>query len=370
MQKVRISNGMFMALIINMVYAKAIGLTQGSIAREVGGDMWISTFFSSIQGCLMMLLTIYVIRQSPESNILGQSELLLGKWFGKIISLILFLFFVGAAGAVYTTFVYHLKDYFLPEAPTIIFVIAGFIIAVFALYHGIEVIGRMALIGVFSILMLNILIIFGSIRDFDIRELMPLFQYGVLPDLWASRHNNTDWAMATMMAAVILPMVKEKNTWKRSGALGIVLGGAFVIIWPILETGVLTAEVAGQYIVSCMQMARSAQIGLFFHRYEMIMIAFFSLSALTQIIMTFFCAAVSIQNLIGMKSHKPAILPASLILSGFGYWVVLDHHRAIDYIETYWVTLAMSIAIGIPLMVLVLGFIFRKKLKQSKSASM
>lgn len=99
-----------MALIINMVYAKAIGLTQGSIAREVGGDMWISTILSSLQGILIMLLTVYVIRKSPSQNIFEQSELLLGKWFSKFICLFTFLFFLGASGAVFTMFVYHLKE--------------------------------------------------------------------------------------------------------------------------------------------------------------------------------------------------------------------------------------------------------------------
>ncbi|MEH6957976.1 GerAB/ArcD/ProY family transporter [Neobacillus drentensis] len=367
--KVRISNGIFMALIINMVYAKAIGLTQGSIAREVGGDMWISTILSSIQGCLMMLLSVYVIRRTPNQNIFEQSETLLGKWFGKIISLIVFFFFVAATGAVFTTFVYHLKDYFLPEAPTVLFISAGFIIGVFALFHGIEVIGRLALIGVFSIIMLNILIIIGSISDFDIRELMPVIQFGLINDLWASRYNNTDWAMATMMAMIILPIVKDNKTWGKSGAYGILLGGGFVVIWPILESGVLSPEVTGQYIISCMQMARSAEIGLFIHRYEMIMIAFFSLSALVQIIMTFYCATISIQSLFAIKNYKRVIIPVSIVLSAFGYWVVLDHHRAITFIESAWVIVAMSISVGVPGILWILGILLKKKLKKSQDIS-
>lgn len=363
--KVKISNGMFMALIINLVYAKAIGLTQGSIAREVGSDMWISTVLSFIQGCIMMAFTIVIIRRTPDYNIFEQGELILGKWFGKIIGVIVFIFFMGAAGAVFTTIVYHLKDYFLPEAPTIIFIAAGFIIGVFALCHGIEVIGRMALIGVFSILLLNILIIIGSLNQFDIRELMPVFRFGLVSDLWASRHINADWAMATMAALVILPIVKDNQTWLRSGTSGVLLSGAFVVLWPILEAGVLTAEVTGQYVISCMQMARSAEIGLFIHRYEMIMIAFFALSALTQIMMTFFCAAISVQKILGLREYKPVIIPVSLVLSAWGYWVVREHHRAIHFVETYWVVLAMSISIGLPLLFFLLGIVFKKKLKGS-----
>jgi spore germination protein KB len=363
--KIRISNGMFLALIINMVYAKAIGLTQGSMAREIGGDMWIATIFSTLKGVVMILLMILIIRRNPNLNIFEQSELILGKWIGKLISLSAFIFFLGAAGVVFTMFVFHLKDYFLPEAPTILFVIAAMIIGVFAFFHGIEVIGRLAFIGVFSILILNILIILGSLGDFDITELMPVFRFGVISDLWASRYHDTDWTMAVMMTAVILPKVKNKETWGKSGVLGILLGGVFVIIWPILESGVLSAEVAGQYIISCMQMARSAEIGQFIHRYEMIMIALFSISALIQIIMTFYCATASIQSLFNIKDSKTVIFPVSIILCAFGYWIVLDHHRAIKFVESYWVTGALGISFGITFLLLLLGFIFKKKLKKS-----
>jgi spore germination protein KB len=361
--KVGISNSMFISLIINLVYAKGIGLTQGSMAREVGSDMWIATLFSAIQGALIMLLTVYIIRKAPKFNIFEQSELLLGKWFGKIICVIAFCFFLGASGAVFITFVYHLKDYFLPEAPIVIFVIAGLIMGVFALYHGIEVIGRLAIIGIFSVTAFNVILFMGSVSNFDIRELMPVFRHGFVPTLWASRFNNTDWAMATMMAAILLPIVNDKQQWGKSAPGSILLGFMIVVIWPFLEAGVLTPEVTAQYIVSCMQMARSAEIGLFIHRYEMIMVALFAISVLSQIMITFYCASVSIQKLFGFKKVKPVIIPVSMIVSAFGYWVVLDHQRAINYLETSWVTISQSIGFGLPVSIAVLGFFFRKKLK-------
>lgn len=359
--KVQITNGMLMAIIINTVYAKAIGLTQGTMAREVGSDAWISTILATLQGVLIVWLTVIVIRRYPSGDIMDQSKLLLGKWFSKVISLIVFIFFIGAYGAIMTTYVYHLMDYFLPEAPIYLFIIIAFLVGCYAAYFGIEVIGRMALIGVFSVLSLNILLMLGSFSQFDIRELLPTFQSGVVNTIWASRHHNTDWAMATMTAAVILPYVKSHKEWGKSGSAGILFGGAFVVMWPILEVGVLSAEVTAQYIVSCMQMARSAEIGQFIHRYEMIMVAFFAISILTQIMMCFLCASTAASKLFGLKDYRPMIIPVALILSGFGFWIVFDHHRAMDFLETTWVSIALSIAFAVPIFLLILGTFLKKK---------
>ena len=364
--KIQISNGMFMALIINLIYAKAIGLTQGSMAREIGNDMWVATFLSILQGLVIMFITIKVLKRTPEHNVMQQSAMLMGKWAGKFVALLLFLFLTAAYGAVLATFVYHLNDYFLPDAPILVFVLIALLVGIYATFFRIGVIGRMALIGVLSLFLLNILILMGSISYFDIRELMPVLETGIGRTAWASRFHNTDWAIATIMAAILLPNVKDKGTWGSSGIMGLVFSGFMVILWPILEAGVLTAGVTGDYIISCMQMARSAEIGYFLHRYEMIMIAFFALSTFTQIMILYLCASVCVKELFNLKDFRPAVIPSSLILSALGYLLVTDHGRSMIFIEKYWVIGCLVFAIPFPIILWILGSIFKKKLKKKK----
>ncbi|RSK25635.1 spore gernimation protein [Bacillus sp. HMF5848] len=362
--KTQITNGMFMAIIINMVYAKGIGLTQGSMAREVGRDIWLSSIIGNVLGLLLMLLVVAAIKRLPKGDLIHQGEFVLGTFFSKLLGVLFFLFFLGSFAVVMMTFVYHLKDYFLPEAPTWIFVTLGLAVGVYAIHFGIEVVSRMALIGVFSVLSLNILLLLGSFGRFDIRELLPVLESGLLNTIWASRHYLADWAITAMMAGLILPIVKDSKTWYRSATLGVLFGGGFILMWPILEVGVLSANVTGQYIVSCMQMARSAQIGLYIHRYEMIMVAFFALSILTQIMISLFCASVAAQKVFSAKDYRPFIIPVSLILGGFSYWYILDHYRAISFLENEWIIFGLGVAIAVPLFLWMIGFVFRKKLKE------
>jgi len=351
-----------MAIIINTVYAKAIGLTQGSMGREVGNDIWISTIIATLIGVAMIWLMVVIIRRFPSGDILDQSKALLGGWFSKLICLIILIFFFCSYGVTMITYVYHLMDYFLPEAPSYVFVIIAFVVGCYGAYYGIEVIGRMALIGVFSVLALNILLMLGSLSKFDIYELLPTFQTGVTSVVWASRHNVADWAMVTMAAALLLPHVRSEKEWARSSVSGVLFAGAFVVMWPILEVGVLSSEVTAQYIVSCMQMARSAKIGQFIHRYEMIMVAFFAISILTEIMLTFLAAATIASKLFGTKDYRHMILPVGAIFSIYGFWIVFDHHRAMDHLEKAWPYASISIALGIIILFLILGTFMKKKL--------
>src|SRR5690554_2151138 len=176
--KTQISNGMLMALIINVIYAKAIGVTQGIIARQAGGDMWIVNVFSIFFGILIMILTVAIIKRTPNNNIFEQTKILLGKWGEKLLGLILFFFFLGAFGGVMISFVYHLLDYFLPDAPPVLFVILAIVSGLLGLAYGIEIIGRIAIIGTFSAITLNILILLGSLSYFDIKYFFPYFVQG------------------------------------------------------------------------------------------------------------------------------------------------------------------------------------------------
>jgi len=347
---------MLTALVINLVYAKAIGVTMGAMAREVGADMWVASVFATIQGAALMLITVVLLRRMPSGDIIDVSDVMLGKWAAKLVALLIFAFFIMAFGTVMMTLVYHLKDYFLPDAPTFLFVLVGSIVGIYGCYAGLEVMGRMALFGVTSILLLNILLIFGSLHEFDVRNLMPLLDNGIVKTVWASRQNDTDWAMATMMAAMVLPHVTEPKDWGRSAPAGILMGGLIVLMWPILEAGVLSAPVTGEYIVACMQMARSAHIGQFIHRYEMIMVALFSMSALIQVMICLFCATHAVSKVFGLKDYRRLLIPVGIIMGAFGYWIVRDHFIAMDFTTRIWPLIGLPIAIGLPLILLALSF--------------
>ncbi|MCD8511201.1 MAG: spore germination protein [Bacillus sp. (in: Bacteria)] len=202
------------------------------------------------------------------------------------------------------TIVYHLMDYFLPDAPPIIFVVVAMVVGIIGLFYGVEVIARISILGLFSIALLNILILLGSLSYFEMRHLLPLFRNGFLNSLEVTRHVNADYAMGILFVAIYLPLVKDEKKWYWYSGKSILYGGFLIIMWPILQVGVLSPEVAGQYIVSCMQIARSAEIGLFIHRYELIMIVFFSLSALIQVMVCLLCGSISLKHVFGSEELK------------------------------------------------------------------
>ncbi|MGG1514107.1 endospore germination permease [Paenibacillus oryzisoli] len=366
MKKIQITNGMFIAMVVNLIFAKAIGLTQGVLARAIGQDMWVATLLGMLQGCAMMYIAYLVVRRTPHLNYIELGEVLLGKWFGKIIALLIFILYLAGFGPVLITFVYHIKDYFLPEAPVWLFTVSSLIVGAIGCFYGLEVMGRIALIGLLFIFLLNILIIIGSTNEFDIRNLLPLLEHGFPQTAAASLHFDVDWSLAIMLVALIMPFVSEAvPRGSQLGVVSILVSGMLIVIWAILEGAVLSAEVTSQYTISCMKLARNAHIGNFLQRYEMIMIALYSVSILFEVMFCIYGTSVTLSKIIGIKSHKWMIIPVCLMLGIFGTWIVEDHFRAIHYLEQDWPKIALPIAFGLPLALLTLRLLFRKKLNSA-----
>lgn len=366
MTKIRISNGMFIAMIVNMIFAKSIGVTQGTLARFVGHDMWIATLLGTLQGAIMMYVMYSVMRRTPKLDIMGLGEAMLGKWFGKLIALLLFAFFLASSGPIMLTFVYHLQDYFLPEAPLWIFLVSSLLVGSIGCFYGLEVIARLALLGMTFIFLLNVLIVIGSTAEFDIRNLIPVLEFGFPAAAKASLHFDADYAMAIMMAALVMPLIRDsQKSGGKVGMIGIAVTGLVTLIWAFLESAVLSGEVTAQYAVSCMKLARNAHIGDFLQRYEMIMIAFYSIPVLFEIVFCIYGTSRSMTKLFGTRNNRWMIVPAALLIGGFSYRIVGDHFRALYYLERIWPYIAVPIAFGLPFLMLGLTWIFRRKLRQA-----
>ncbi|THF77546.1 GerAB/ArcD/ProY family transporter [Cohnella fermenti] len=369
MKKLNITNGMLVAMIVNMIYVKAIGVTQGVLARQIGQDMWIATLLGTLQGIGILYITHLAMRRTPDLDMIALGDRLLGKGFGTVVALLIFLFFLAAIGPVMITFVYHLQDYFLPEAPLSLFIVCALLVGALGCFYGLEVIARLALIGCAFIFLLNVLIVIGSFEEFDIRNLLPVLEQGLPRTLAASLHFDVDCALASMMAALVLPMLKSpQKEGGKVGMLGIATSGLMVIIWSILEGAVLSAEVTSRYTISCMKLARNAHIGEFLQRYEMIMIALYSISALFQVMFCLYGVSVCTARILRLKSIRPVILPCCLMLGTLGYWIVKDHFRAIVYLERYWPWVALPIGFGLPLVMLGLRLLMGRRLKGEAAA--
>ncbi|MEA4925484.1 MAG: GerAB/ArcD/ProY family transporter [Syntrophomonadaceae bacterium] len=362
MTKIKISRMQFFLLIPNLLYAKAIGITAGVTAREVGGDAWTAMSIGFFAGILVILGIICLNSKFPEQTIIQISQEVLGKWPSKLVGAILLLFFAAAFATSANVMTMHLKEYFLIDTPFWIICLAYVLLCMYGAFLGIENIIRFSLWGFLGCLVINITMIFGTWGEFEIRNLLPLFDQGLQANIRHSIYIFGDMAMAIFAVGMIYPMLNNKEKVMPLTFWAMIVSALMILIWPIFELGVIGSGAMKQYVVVCMQQVRCAQLTRYLPRYELIMVGLFTFSTFVQSATLYYCSLYSVKQISGLKKDRHIILTLALILFMATYFMAKDHNSYVHFLRFPWAQICISLSLGLPLLIFIAALI-RGKLK-------
>lgn len=352
MPKVRISRLQLITMLACLVFGKAIGYTSGLMARTVESDAWLSMIFSFVWGMLLIALVAWIAARMGGAELHVYLPRLLGRPLSATVLLLLSLWFFVAYMTGAITITQHVNDYLMTETPVIVFVLATSIICLYAAYLGIEVLGRLSVLGLALTALLNLLMVAGSVQRLDFTRLLPLFDSGFLPVLAASSYGLTDVAMAVLSALMLLPMTGKPARWVRLGWWGMGIGAVLVVTWPIFELGVLSSRVTAQYLIACMQMARASELGIWLHRYELVMALLFVYSTITQASVCLYCATELLREATPLKRvPRPWVMTGAVLLTiPVRYALAYDRETYSQFLGVPWTLVCTGTVIGVPLL--------------------
>jgi spore germination protein (amino acid permease) len=360
MMDVKISRMMYFFLIINIVWDKAIGATSSVTARTVGGDAWISMSFGFIFGALLIAIMAYLGSWFREKTIIEYSEEVMGNLFSKLIGAVLAIFFIGAYAVSANILIIHATEYFMPETPVLVTYSVYTLICMYAVYLGIEVIGRFAFFGIVSIVLMNILMVMGTFDEFHYINLLPFMNRGVLTDVFGSIYIFGDVTMAILAVGFLYPMLDSGKKTVSLSFWAMLAAGILVVIWPIFETGVMGAHVMERYVVCCMEQIRAAELTKYFPRFELVMVVLFTAGCIVQSSVMYYCAKVSIKQTAGIKKDIYVNLALLILLVFATYYLGADNNYYSNFLAFPWAQISAALGIGVPAVLLVIGLLLGK----------
>lgn len=350
-------------MIPNLLYGKAIGITSGVFVRRIGADAWTSMLIGFIIGILVVAAMAFLCSRFPEKTILQISGELLGKWIGKGVGLILAAFFLIAYAVSADVLVLHLSDYFLFDTPLIAICVIYGLVSLYGAWLGFEVVVRLSLIGFLMLILLNIAMIIGVIKDFDFMNLQPVMDKGLLDNTTNSVYLFSDLAMAIFAVGMFYPSLNNRKKGVAISILAMTVSAVLIVTWPFLEAGVMGPDIMRKYIVVCMEQIRCAQFTKYLPRYELLMVSFYIFTISVQSMAMLHSAKRSIKHITGIKKDWIILIP----LTAAGVWLtqmlVADHNKYIDFLTWPWPQICALLGIGLPA-VLLLVALFKGKLKK------
>jgi len=146
-KKETISNNQFRDILICIMWPATITYGSGILAREVGRDMWISGIIGVSTIIPFALLIVYMGQNFLGKTIVQYGQDLLGCVLGKVLGVILTLYFFIMSSSSISIYIHHLADFLLPQTPFLVVTTMHVLVIFYLVWKGPEVIARTAVIA-------------------------------------------------------------------------------------------------------------------------------------------------------------------------------------------------------------------------------
>jgi spore germination protein KB len=357
-----------MALMMNpTILATILLLVPAITAKNAKQDLWISPIWASIIGYLCVFIAYQLNKLYPKETIIEYSELILGKILGKLLGIFFIFFYLHITGIIVREYAEFVSGTFLNRTPMIAIIVAMMIVSSYAVYGGLEVIGRCSEIIVPVVSLLYIVICVLLVKDLDTHYLFPIMENGLLPSFKGSVVPQS-WFSEFILVSFLLPYLADKEKGMKWGMIS-VFSVMFIMILTNITTLLLFGKSTAHLTYPVITAARYISIADFLEHLESIIIALWVAGTFVKITVFFYTLVLGTSQLLKLSDFRPIILPMGLLVIIFGIWSAPDLQELSHFLGTSAAFYFLTVQVGIPIFLLMIALIKTKWQKKKGTTS-
>ncbi|MDD9265648.1 endospore germination permease [Paenibacillus sp. GCM10023248] len=364
-EKGRIGVHQFTILTILFTIGSSILIAPSGLAYDAREDAWIAAILGLIVGLLLVTMYSFLRRQLPQNTLVGNCEELLGKWLGKAVSLLYFGFFFILAALVLRNLGDFISTQVLVDTPlqfTHIFFLA---IIILGIRNGLETFTRTSEIFLPWVLTFFFLMFILLPTQMKAGNILPILGQGIKPVVRASVPLIGTPYLELVLFFTILPYVSQTKKLGKSFLTGVAIGGSLIVIVSLLSILVLGDDLTSVQMYPSFSLARRISIGNFLERLEVIMAGIWFITIYFKLTLCLYASATTLGEVFRMSEIRQLYLPLGMSLVVLSVVAYPDAAYFIQFASRIWVFYSATFGFVIPLILLLLAAIRRKKQTRS-----
>lgn len=330
----KITNRQLFFILFMMRCTVVIGFLPVLTTADALQDAWASAVLSFFGAAVLVLAIVSLGLRFPNMTIIDYSQKLIGKWAGKIISLILLgAFFVIMAT---DTRIYSeaLITGFLSETPLPFIIYTMVITGSIAAYSGIEVIARAAdLLFPIFLIMLILSLVF-AIPDFLTFKdnLEPVLARGAGPVIRGSIVPTVIIAQYLVLSMIIPTSDQPEKTLKT--ALWALASASFILVLSTLfVTALLGPGHGANMLFPFFSMVTTLNVSEFLERVEALTMFAWGFGVFIGISIFMYCYSKGLAQVLNLKDYRPLIGPLAVIWGTFAIHSYKDMFQLLSFFQ-------------------------------------
>lgn len=311
MHKGYIDKHQLTVLVTLMIMGSYFLVVPRTMAYFAGSAGWLGVVVGSLGGVIVGSLVVALHRRFPSHDLMGMSEVVLGKWLGKLWSLLFFLYTLAFA-VVTREFSTTILTPFLADSPIGPVLVISMIIMSYLAYSGIESIARTAQVFLPLIVLSILPLLVISISSGDIGQNLPWLGKGPAAIAMAGLNAGAVFGEVVVFTVILSHL---RRTTDDIAALG---WGIFFAMVPLVLITIGGVSLYGHEGVTTLSfpaisIARRIKIGIYFERLEAIFIILWFVLSMLKIGMVLVASVITLAGIFELKTYQPLVLPTALL---------------------------------------------------------
>lgn len=333
-------------------------------APPANQDAWVVLLLTFVYILVMNAPLLFIMNKFRGMNVNETVETILGKFFGKVASLVFVAFFIYCFTACSLITAVFINLYILPETPTWALLIYMGVPVCYAAFKGAGAIGRLSNFIVPFIILTIIAFFLLGIKKMDFGELAP-----VLTDSTFLELNEGAFLTGARYSEILIFFVfsfylKQKSSINKTyaAALGVFGVSFFLILIPTVT--VLGVELSKHAWNPYFMYTRQVEGFDFIERVQSVNTFAWFPAALLKLIMYNYMGSYVLSGVVKAKSHKGFVIPITVL--GFILCLLpfMNKSSTVELLRSDGVFpfIVLPVILVLPIILLMVYFFRRKKI--------
>ncbi|WP_449241241.1 GerAB/ArcD/ProY family transporter [Desulfoscipio gibsoniae] len=355
----RISGGQAVLLNITMIIATAMLGAPAIAAAHARQDAWLSMLLAMLLALPIAGITARLGTLFPSKTIVQYTEDILGKWPGKLLSLLYLLWFIQICSVMIREYSSFLADAIMPETPLIVINILGTGLAAYTVKKGLEVLARVNQIFLPLIIISVILIFLLALPEMRIERFLPVLESSAL-EIFKGSVAPWAWIGEISTFAMLIPFLAQPGQARRIAVATVSLVGLFFTLLALATVATFGPAISNMTF-PVLNTARVINIANFIERPEPLIMAIWITGGLLKISVFYYAIVLGCTQWLALKDYRPLVLPVGVILVALSIAVAENMLEVTHFIGYVWPPYSLlTFELGIPLTLLVIALLRKR----------
>jgi spore germination protein KB len=355
-EKEKISLRQFKILVLLFSLGSTILIVPSVLSSFAHQDGWLSAALGISLGGALISVYATLGNRYPNHSLMAYSELILGKWLGKCISILFYLFFLIIASLVLRNVGDFITTIIMPETPIQVIHFVFLLIIMLGAGLGLEVIARAGEIFLPWVLLCIGVLIGFLIPQIKVERLPPVFEASTKAIIHGSLSVLSIPYLEMVVFLMLYPAI-HSNLKKGKGFIQAgFMGGMVIFSVTVLCIVVLGWDFTARHTFPSYTLAKKIQVGGFIQRIEVLVAIIWFVTIYFKLVVCFYSSLVGLQQILNLRTYRPFIVPSALMMFALAYLVYPNIIYFRDFASNIWPPFALTMGLFLPLCLLIVSY--------------